>query len=130
MSIDIATFRLRFPEFSDDTEYTDARIQLFIDDSVLHIGSDETRWCNKYDLAQAYLTAHLLIAGTKTEAGDISASAGSIKSKSAGGVSVTRGSVDKDLSSGDNFYMNSAYGQQFIAIRNPCFIGVMVASQL
>ena len=60
MATDVATFRVRFPEFEDDTEYPDARIQLFLDDTVaIYMGSDENRWCNKYDIAQAYLAAHL-----------------------------------------------------------------------
>ena len=55
MSTDVLTFRTRFPEFSDDTEYTDARIQLFLDDAAdCYIGTDENRWCGKYDKAQAY----------------------------------------------------------------------------
>ena len=35
MAIDIATLRTRFPEFTDDTVYPDARIDIFIEDSQL-----------------------------------------------------------------------------------------------
>lgn len=130
MAIDIATFRARFPEFSDIVEYPDARIQLFIDDSVLYLGADESRWCGKYDLAQAYLSAHLLVSGEKTELGDSSASVGAIQSKTAGGVSVSKAHVPKDRSDLDDFYMSTSYGQQYLNIRNLCFIGVLVANKL
>lgn len=130
MSIDVATFRARFPEFSDDTEYSDARIQIFIDDAAEDIGTDENRWCNKYDRAQAYLAAHYLYTATSAEAGDASAKAGPISSKSAGGVSVGRAVIAKDRSDQDSFYSTSSYGQQFLIIRNSCFVGVMVVNQL
>lgn len=130
MSVDVATFRARFPEFSDNTEYPDARIQIFLDDAAEDIGTDETRWCGKYDRAQAYLAAHYLYVNTATEAGDASAKAGPISSKTAGGVSVSRAVVAKDRSDQDSFYSTTSYGQQFLIIRNTCFVGVMVANQL
>ena len=131
MSTDVATFRIRFPEFSDNTDYPDVRIQLFLDDVVtLHMGSNETRWGGKYDIAQAYLAAHLLTSGTNTEVGDSNSKSGPISSKSAGGVSVTRAVVAKDRSDADSFYVTTSYGQQFIMIRNRCFVGVMVANCL
>lgn len=128
MSVDVATFRLRFPEFADDAEYPDARIQLFIDDTLCYIGSDESRWCGCYDKAQAYLAAHLLAVGTNTELGDISASVGPVTGKSAGGVSVTKGAVAKDRSTADDFYASTSYGMQFLNIRDMCFVGVLAAT--
>lgn len=131
MATDVPTFRIRFPEFSDNTEYPDARIQLFLDDAVnCYMGTDENRWCNKYDYAQAYLAAHLLTVGTASEAGDSSVKSGPISSKSAGGVSVTRAVVAKDRSDTDDFYMSTTYGQQFLNIRNACFVGAITANCL
>ncbi len=130
MAIDIATFRARFPEFSDDTEYPDPRVQLFIDDSLIYIGTDEDRWGLKYNLAQSYITAHMLLVATKSELGDSSSQVGPVQSKSAGGVSVTKAVVAKDLSSGDEYYMSTTYGQQFILLRNICFVGVLTANRL
>lgn len=131
MATDVATFRVRFPEFEDDTEYPDARIQLFLTDAVdIYMGSDENRWCNKYDVAQAYLAAHLLLVGTGSEAGDTSASVGPVSGKTAGGVSVTKSVVAKDRSDTDDFYMSSSYGQQFLNIRNTCFVGVLTAHSI
>jgi len=131
MATDVTAFRARFPEFSDDTEFPDARIQLFLDDTVtIHIGDDEARWGGKYNIAQAYLAAHLLTSGTNTEAGDTNSKSGPISSKSAGGVSVSRAVTVKDTGEGDDFYRGTSYGQQFILIRNRCFAGVVVANCL
>lgn len=129
MATTVATFRLRFPEFADVTEYPDARIQLFLDDSAdCYMGSDEGRWCGKYDYAQAHLAAHLLTIGTSSEAGDSSVKSGPVASKSAGGVSVSRAVVAKSRSDMDDFYMGTTYGQQFLNIRNTCFVGVTIAN--
>ncbi len=131
MSIDIATFRIRFPEFVDDTEFPDARIQLFLDDSVLlYLGSDEIRWGGKYDIAQAYTTAHLLTVAGASEVGDTNGKAGVINSKTAGGVSVSRAVVAVDRSDIDSFFMGTTYGQQFLNVRDMCFIGVVIANSL
>lgn len=128
MAITISDFRARFPEFSDDLEYSDQRVQLFIDDAAEDIGDDESRWRGKYNRAQAYLAAHYLYVNTGSEAGDASAKAGPVSGKTAGGVSVTRAVVAKDRSDGDDFYLTSVYGQQFLTIRNTCFIGAVSAA--
>ncbi len=128
MTCTVEEFRIRFPEFADETEYPDLRVQLFLDDAVCYIGDDENRWCNKYNMAHCYLAAHLLTAGTGTEAGDNSSKAGPVSSKTAGGVSVTRAVVTKARSDSDEFYSSTAYGQQFLVIRNSCFVGVLAAT--
>tara|TARA_R110000822_G_scaffold84867_3_gene199035 strand:- start:15271 stop:15663 length:393 start_codon:yes stop_codon:yes gene_type:complete len=130
MSIDVPIFQLRFPEFSDEDEYPAPRIELFISDSIEYIGTDEQRWGSKYNLAQSYLVAHLLHKGTNTEAGDTAAKAGPVASKTAGGVSISHAVTTKIRSDLDDFYMSSSYGQQFLNIRNMCFVGVMVANSL
>jgi len=131
MAVTVAEFRARFPEFVDETEYPDARIEIFIGDSQLvYIGTDENRWGGKYNYAQAYLVAHLLVTAEASEAGDASVKVGAVSSKSAGGVSVTRAVNAKDRSDADDFYMGTAYGQRFIMIRNQTFVGVLVANVL
>lgn len=131
MACTVAEFRIRFPEFADDVEYPDARIQLFLDDAAnYYMGTDENRWCNKYNYAQCYLAAHLLTVATGAEAGDTSVKSGPVSSKSAGGVSVSRAVVAKDRSDQDDFYMGTVYGQQFLNIRNTCFVGVAIANCL
>lgn len=129
MAADIATFRLRFPEFEDETLYPDPRIQLFLDDAIITMGDNETRWNNRYNLAQSYLAAHLLSMGTNTEAGAGESSSGIIASKSAGGVSVSFSSTNQaDKSDMDAWLLSTAYGQQYLLLRNSIFVGVMVAN--
>jgi len=131
MAVTVAAFRARFPEFSDITSYPDARIDIFIEDSqLIYMGADENRWQGKYNYAQAYLVAHLLITAEASEAGDSSVKVGPVSSKSAGGVSVSRAVATKDRSDGDDFYMGTVYGQRFLMTRNVCFVGVVVGNQL
>lgn len=129
MSISVSVFRTRFPEFSDVIAYPDARIQLFIDDTVaLYIGSNETRWNGTYNIAQAYLVAHMLTRGTKSKDGDSSISSGPIISKTVGQVSVTRANISTPKNSFDEYYLSTTYGQEFLNIRNQNFVGVIAAS--
>ena len=131
MAVTVAAFRARFPEFSDDVTYPDSRVEIFIEDSqLIYMGADENRWLGKYDYAQAYLVAHLLITAEASEAGDSSVKVGPVSSKSAGGVSVTRAVATKGRSDGDDFYMGTVYGQRFLMTRNACFAGVLVANKL
>ena len=65
----VADFRTRFPEFADIALFTDARIQLMIDEAVI-LMADEVRWLDWYELAQNYLVAHLLTLANATESGD------------------------------------------------------------
>jgi hypothetical protein len=122
-------FRIRFPEFSDDQEYSDARITLFLDDAICFIGNSAARWCSQclFDKAKCYLAAHLLWKATLTEAGDTTSSLGSITTKTAGGVSVTRSAGTTDRSLSDDFYASTPYGIQYMNIRNRCFVGVLTA---
>lgn len=131
MTISVADFRARFCEFSDSKEYSDARVQIFIDDAaLLYLGMDEARWAGKYDIAQSYLAAHLLAVNDKSALGDSASQAGPVSSVSAGGVSVTRATQTKDRSDTNEFFMSTTYGQQFLSIRNSCFAGVAVANCL
>jgi hypothetical protein len=128
MAATTENIRLRFPEFSDETEYPDARIQLFIDDAVAQMGTNEKRWCGKYDIAQAYLVAHFLTLATNSEAGDTSAKTGPVQSKTAGGVSVTRAASDASKRSArDDYLLQTAYGQRYDDLRRQCFVGVRAA---
>ena len=127
MAITVTEFICRFPEFSDDVEYPEIRLQMFIDDAACYMGSDESRWCDKYNLAQAYYAAHLLAIADNSAAGDSNAKAGPINNKSAGGVSVQRQVESVNRSETDTLLATTIYGQQYLSIRNTCFIGVLTA---
>lgn len=125
MPVTSDTIRARFPEFSDTSEFPTDRINMFIEDAkILYIGDSESRWMGRYDIALSYLSAHLLDRATSSEAGDSSSKSGSISSKSAGGVSISRSATVKDRSDTDDFLMSTSYGQAYISIRNMTFIGI------
>ena len=130
MTINVDNFRLRFPEFADEIEYSDERIQLFIEDTECIMGTTETHWCCGYNKAQAYLTAHLLVGGDATEAGDTTTKTGTITSKAAGGVSVARSMSDKTRSEMDEWLITTPYGQRYMVYRNLCFPGVLTANSI
>ena len=128
MAATIADFRSRFPEFASDVDYPDGRVQLFLTDAqTLYMGTGETRWGNRYNIAQAYLAAHLLYTAEAAEAGDASATVGAISSKSVDGVSVSRAVTSRDNSFGDDALSTTYYGQQYLVIRNNTFIGIVAA---
>lgn len=131
MAIGTATFRVRFSEFSDETILPDAKLQLYLDDAAnIYMGLDESRWCGKYDYAQAYLTAHLLTVANGTSFGDSSSKAGVVSASSAGGVSVTKSVTPKARSNQDDFLASTSYGQIYLSVRSLCFSGVAVANCL
>lgn len=103
--------RVRFPEFGNTTDYPDARIQLFIDDAEATINSK----CPNYDLMVAYLTAHLLLLSTRTDAGDTTTNK-SVASESVGDVSVSYASNSDGV---ESFY-STAYGQRYLDLRKNC----------
>ncbi len=79
-TLDIASFRLRFPEFKDSETYSDAQIQTFWDMATLFIDSEDSP-CRSLTgkqlaLALQYMTAHLLTLAL--QAADSSAGSGGV----------------------------------------------------
>jgi len=108
--ITAASFKIRFPEF---TSVSDARIELFIDDSVLIL--NETNWGEKYDLGLYYLTAHYLTLGEKSSAGN-SGSNSQIASKAVDGTSVSYNNPTL-TGSDDSYFSSTSYGQRYLELR-------------
>ena len=72
ITFDIPAFRLRFPEFSNSTDYPDDFLQRYWDMAVCYI-SDESYGCLSGDcreLALQLLTAHLTKIGEDTTSGE------------------------------------------------------------
>lgn len=104
-------FRVRFPEFITQA---DDRLTMYINDALCIHALCET--------ATLYLTAHLLTLDIESGAGSIGASSdgggGEVVAESAGGVSASyKSQTDK---SKDVFYMSTAYGRRYVALRNAC----------
>lgn len=122
MSVTPATFKTRFPEFVSED---DARVQLFLDDSELILNS--AYWSDKLDLGTNYLTAHYLALANKTAGGTASVGiSGPIAARAVDGASVTyaAGAAPKDQS--DAYYLQTTYGQRYLALRKtlgvPAFV--------
>ncbi len=112
-------FKLRFPEFLCED---DDRIQMFIDDSVIIL--NETFWGDKYELGLAYLSAHFLIAGTKTANGDKSVS-GTVSGKSVDGVSISY-AVQTPNNIQESFFSSTSYGQRYLVLKKSLSIGAAI----
>lgn len=104
-------FRTRFPEFITQP---DSRLLMYLGDA-LHIHA----LC---ETAVLYLASHLLTIDNDTGAGSIGASMdggdGEVLSESAGEVSASyksQSAKEKDV-----FYMSTAYGRRYVALRNAC----------
>ena len=114
MSVDPASFKIRFKEFACEP---DAQIQVFIDDSIVIL--NEAFWAIKYDLGVSYLTAHFLALSKRSEAGSTTSvpTSGPISSKSVDGVSVSYASYNvQDVD--ESFYMSTPYGQRYLQLRS------------
>lgn len=110
MSIDPASFVIRFPEFASIGV---DRLQLFLDDAELNLNT--AYWGDKYDLGHAYLAAHYVSLGSRTEAGSYSPMT-TVASKSVDGVSISYNSPSPKNQS-DAYYSSTAYGQRYLALR-------------
>lgn len=123
--------RLRYSEFEDTEEYTDAKINMYILDAQDDMGSSESHWGGeyRYNRAISALTAHIMVLAKASEYGDTNARYPVIQ-KTAGGVSLSysglagasRTDYIKRLSS-------TTYGQDFLAIRGKSFVGSFVVTQ-
>jgi hypothetical protein len=116
MAIDVATFRIRFPEYADIVLHPDARIQLFLDDAVLCV--DEDCWGQWHELGVYNLAAHEYALRYDATTGNVktgssAGSAGALKSKTVDKVSGSYGFQDVDLEKGYAYYMTTPYGRKY-----------------
>ena len=117
-----AMFIARFPEF---TSVPQLRFDIFFGDSVIEMGSEETRWINVYDVAQANLIAHFLTVAQGSATGD-SMALMPIRSTDVDDVLVEY-AVQREIAviAMDN-YSASIYGQQYMHWRNQAFAGARI----
>ena len=116
--ITVADFRTRFPEFSNVTTYTDATIQLSIDDASLEVSSV---YGDLENVALSYLSAHFLTLSTEATSGDFG-SKGGLASESVDGVSTSYSNATIDSQS-DQFLLSTIYGQRFLRYKKRLSIG-------
>ena len=108
-------FKARFTEFNS---VDDARIDLFIEDAYLQVGST---WGKLQDLGVLYLSAHLLTLATKSASG-ISSAVDTVASKSVEGVSISY-ATQSPTNDKQAYYMTTTYGQRFLELSKMVNVG-------
>ena len=113
----VVEFQARFPEFCDEKN---ERVQLFLDDAALAMGS-ASRWLVFYDVAQQYYAAHLLVAALATESGD-SGILAPVSHQEVDDV-VIKSAVNSVEATLEDLYSTS-YGKRYISYRRKVFAGI------
>ena len=114
----VSEFQDRFPEFAS---VADTRVQMFLDDASLLMGTDG-KWLGYFDVAQVYYAAHLLTIGLYTEAGD-SGPISPTKRQEVDDV-VIENAISSIKPSMEDVYSTS-YGKRFANYRRICFNGII-----
>lgn len=125
--MDITQFRLDFPEFADNTIYTDSMCSFW---SVLgeQINSLEVFGSAYTQLIELFTAHNLSVQATNISASDVggipTGNGGAISSKTVEQVSVDYDSVSTAISGGGDFNSTS-YGRQYLILRRQFTCGVM-----
>ena len=125
-------FKARFPEF-EALGISDPTIQTFLDDAIAHLS--EEAWGTCYERAVYYYTAHTLTLNQRrTEAvtggglGAAAGASGSVTSSGADGLSVSYAAPKASEGDSDDWYRQTSYGQEYLALGSECLSGAMVAT--
>ena len=117
-----AMFIARFPEF---TSVPQLRFDIFFGDSVIEMGSEEHRWINVYDVAQANLIAHFLTIAQGSATGD-SMALMPIRSTDVDDVLVEYAVAPVAPGTAVDNFNASIYGQMYVHWRNQAFAGARI----
>jgi hypothetical protein len=108
MTVTESSFRVRFPEFADDTAYSDALVDLVLQEAATRISV--TTFGTYYDQAHGFMAAHLLVS---TPSGGAGASGNQeIASVSAGSASISYRPTASATATSSNL-ASSSYGREF-----------------
>ncbi len=113
----VADFQTRFPEFC---EVDDDRVQMFLDDVALIIGTP-ARWLGYYEVVHQYYTAHFLAVAEHTESGDSGVLA-PVKQQEVDDVVVVNAVGDIEPTFDE--LSSTAYGKRVQFYRKICFTGM------
>ncbi len=121
----IGDLRLRFPEFSDESMHTDARIQMVITEAVVLMAAPERWLCpDMYALAQGYFVAHLLTLSDSTAFGG---------GDSGGGFPIRKQDVDdveiesavNNVDATSSLLLSTIYGRTYYRYLRINFTGII-----
>lgn len=111
------------PEFASGDV---ARIARFIARAKLSV--NESVFGRAYELAVAYLTAHMLAVSTDSTAGGGSTSQITTSEK-VGDLARTYADTSSSVASDDSALARTKYGQEFLRLRRQCVISPIVVTQ-
>ena len=111
----LENFRALFEEFAS---VADAKVQLFLDEAIEKMNSDEC-----YGTATLYRTAHELALNLQATDNDNVSGAGALTSASADGLSVSFAQVDWANSAEGSYWSKTPYGQKYMQFIYECSSG-------
>ena len=114
----LENFRALFEEFAS---VADAKVQLFLDEAIEKMNSDEC-----YGTATLYRTAHELALNLQATDSDNVSGAGALTSASADGLSVSFAQVDWANSADGSYWAKTPYGQKYVQLIYECSGGSRV----
>ena len=125
MSFDLAAFREHFPEFADDSIYSDAMVEFWA--GIADKRLNTTRWDTLLDHGLELFTAHMVSLASENIADGLAGAppgggAGIMASQSAGGVSVSYDTSSVAMQDGGD-YNQTVYGRQFLKLARIVGIG-------
>ncbi len=124
MALTPVDFKIRFSEFE---EIDDTRIQFWLDDSALEVGSGA--WGDLFEKGSMLLAAHLLQLDINRQGSedDDSSEEGNIASKSIGDVSYSFTKATADNTS-DDWYLQTSYGSEYLRLKKRVGMGMVAVS--
>jgi hypothetical protein len=128
----VSGFKARFPEF-EALGISDPTIQACLDDAIDHL--NEESWGSCYERAVYYYTAHTLTINQRRTEAVIGAgltgaagTAGPVTSSGADGLSVSFAAPKASEGDGDDWYRQTSYGQEYLALGSECLSTARAAS--
>lgn len=126
ITLDLAAFRARFPQFADSTAFPDAVIEAQFDLATCYVSADTYGDMSEHCRTQALylMTAHLLALGVIVAAGgSYTGQPGVVTGSSVGDVSVTLAAPPSGTSQWRWWLNTTPYGAQLIALLDAQAVG-------
>lgn len=111
------------PQFNGRADRND-----YINFATLQV--NQTTFGDKYDLAGAYMAAHMMTLNPETGQGTSNTGSGFITSKKEGDLAMSYAQPKSNSSGGgDAILSQTSYGQQFIGLRDSCTLSLGVTGR-
>lgn len=114
----------RYPKMAD---VIPERFEIFVEDSQVIMGKDESRWLGWYNQAQAALIAHLVTINNSLEADDLAMPSGPVSRTDVEDVQVEFSRLWDKVPFQEAMIYSTAYGQMYAMYRRMAFAGPRIA---